>query len=46
MLVANITDGSTPWRGRLIVEMRLDQSYLPGIIEGIERYFPAKGGVW
>lgn len=41
-LVANITDGSGPRRGRLIVEMLLDQSYLPGIIDEIERYFPAK----
>jgi hypothetical protein len=40
-LVANVTDGSTPWRGRLTVEMFLDQSYLPGIIDGIARYFPA-----
>jgi len=37
-LVANISDGSR--RGRLTVEMRLDQSYLPGIIRNIERCFP------
>jgi hypothetical protein len=40
-LVANIIDGSGPRRGRLIVEMLLDQSYLPGIIAEIARYFPA-----
>jgi hypothetical protein len=40
-LVANITDGSAPWRGRLTFEMFLDQSHLPSIIDGIARYFPA-----
>jgi hypothetical protein len=38
-LVVNITDGGM-LRGRLTVEMRLDQSYLPGIIREIDRYFP------
>jgi hypothetical protein len=39
-LVVNIADGSAPRRGRLTVEMRLDQSYLPGIIRDIACHFP------
>jgi hypothetical protein len=39
-LVVNVTDGYAPSRGRLIVEMFLDQSYLPGIIQDIAKYFP------
>ncbi len=39
-LVAEVTDGRAPAAARLIVTMNIDQTYLPAIIAGIDRYFP------
>lgn len=38
-LLANVYGGS-PWHVRLTVEMALDQSYLPELIQGLARHFP------
>jgi carbon monoxide dehydrogenase subunit G len=38
-VITKVTDGRAPWGASLTVKMRIDQSYLPGIIAEIDEVF-------